>query len=71
MRYDWTHLVLEVDPIGKRLMWAWLDRVRGVELAEVVWQSKAQGVVRWVWDDAACHRSRAAGEAISRRIRLR
>ena len=62
LRYDWAYLVLGVDPIRKRLMWAWLERVRGVELAEVVRQWKAQGVVGLVWDNAAFHRSRAVGE---------
>jgi len=41
-------------------MWAWLERVRGVEMAEVVRGWKGQGVV--VWDNAALHRSKAVGD---------
>jgi len=73
VRYEWAHLVLGVDPTRKRLMWAWLERVRDVELAEVLRGWKAQGVVRLVWDNAAFHRSRAVGEVdvSGRRIPLR
>ncbi len=49
LRYEWAYLVLGVDPIRKRLMWAWLERVRGVELAEVLQRWKGQGVVGLVW----------------------
>jgi len=49
-------------------MWAWLERVRGVEIAEVLRRWKAQGVV--VWDNAAFHRSRAVGEVGLKRIYL-
>jgi len=62
LRYEWAHLILGVDPIKKRLMWAWFERMRGVELAEVLRRCKAQGVVGLVWDNAAFHRSRAVGE---------
>ena len=62
LRYEWAHLILGVEPIKKRLMWAWLERVRGVEIAEVLRRWKAQGVVGLVWDNAAFHRSRAVGE---------
>ena len=62
LRYEWAYLILGVDPIKKRLMWAWLERVRGVDLAEVLRRWKAQGVVGLVWDNAAFHRSKAVGD---------
>jgi len=54
-----------------RLRWAWLEQVRDVEIAEVLWRWKGQGVVGLVGDHTAFHRLRAVKKAISRRICLR
>ena len=43
-------------------MWAWLERVREGDLAEVLRRWKGQGVVGLAWDNAAFHRSKADGE---------
>ncbi len=43
-------------------MWAWLERVREGDLAEVLRRWKGQGVVGLAWDNAASHRSKADGE---------
>jgi len=43
-------------------MWAWLERVQGVKLAEVLGRWKAQEVRELVWDHAAFHRSKVVGD---------
>ncbi len=68
LRYEWRYLLLAVDPMTRRLWWAWLERVRGKEVAQVVEKWGESGVKGVVWDNAAFHRARAVGEVGLKRI---
>ena len=62
-----------VDPMRKGLMWAWLERVRGVEIAEVLRGWKGQGVVGVGMGQCSVSsfEGGGGGGCLSRRIPLR
>jgi hypothetical protein len=55
--YQWTSLLLAVDPIGGRLTWSWVTHMRGAVLGPVMAIWKAMGVAAVVLDNAPGHRN--------------
>lgn len=60
--YRWRYLVLGVNPLTGAVCWAWVERLQGAALAEVVAAWQASGVGGVVWDGAAAHRSAVVRE---------
>lgn len=52
---EWRYLALVVVPRAGRLMWAWLPRVRGEDVAVVVRAWHERGIDALVWDGHGSH----------------
>jgi len=67
LRYQWTYLLLAVDPRAGRLRWRWLERCRAEALRPVL-AAWAPGAV--VWDGHGAHTARLLADLPIARVRL-
>ncbi len=67
MRYEWSYLLLAVDPIEGSLRWRWIERMNKDHLLPVL-REWALGCV--VWDGAPAHKARAMAELPTVRVPL-
>ena len=67
LRYQWTYLLLAVDPRAGRLRWRWLERCRAEALkpALAAWAPDAV-----VWDGHGAHTARLLADLPIARVRL-
>lgn len=64
--YEWSYLLLAVDPLRGRLRWEWIERMNTECLLPVLRRWKLRCVV---WDGAPAHRAQALNELEMVRIR--
>jgi DDE superfamily endonuclease len=67
LRYQWTYLVLAVDPRAGTLRWRWLERCRAGLLKEVL---AAWAPAAVVWDGHGAHTARLLADLPLVRVRL-
>jgi hypothetical protein len=67
LRYQWTYLVLAVDPRAGTLRWRWLERCRAAPLKEVL---AAWAPAAVVWDGHGAHTARLLADLPVVRVRL-
>ncbi|HET8644683.1 MAG TPA: transposase [Vicinamibacteria bacterium] len=67
LEYEWSYLLLGVDPLSGELRWAWVERMRAEHLRPVL---AAWGLDGVVWDGAPSHRAKALRELPTRRVLL-
>lgn len=67
LRYEWTYLLLAVDPLAGTLRWRWVARMNKDHLVPVL---REWGLACVVWDGAPAHRAKALGDLAMRRVRL-
>ncbi len=56
LRYEWSYLVLAVDPLTGEIRWEWIGRMRQEQILPVL-EGWALEVV--VWDRAPSHRAKS------------
>jgi len=64
--YEWTYLLLAVDPLRGQIRWSWIERMNTEHLLPVLRQWKLPCVV---WDGAPAHQAQALSELEMVRIR--
>ncbi len=67
LRYEWSYLLLGVNPVTGGLRWAWIARLRQEQIKPVL---AAWELGCLVWDGAGAHRGKSLGELPTRRIAL-
>ena len=67
LRYQWTYLLLAVDPRAGRLRWRWLERCRAEALKPVLAAWAPDAVV---WDGHGAHTARLLADLPIARVRL-
>jgi len=67
LRYEWTYLLLAVDPRAGTLRWRWLARCRAAAIQEALtaWQPDAV-----VWDGHGAHTAKLLAAVPTVRVRL-
>ncbi|MCI0351797.1 MAG: hypothetical protein L0Z53_20445 [Acidobacteriales bacterium] len=63
--FQWTYLLLGVNPVTGRLIWSWIDSMKQVDLrpALATWSIDAA-----IWDSASSHRGKQVGQLPFKRI---
>ena len=63
--FEWTYLLLGVNPLTGKLIWDWIDSMKQVDLlpALATWSMDAV-----IWDGASSHRGKLVGELPFKRI---
>ncbi len=67
LRYEWSYLLLAVDPLSGSLRWHWLERMNKDYLLPVLAEWALSCVM---WDGASAHKARVIGELPTRRVPL-
>jgi hypothetical protein len=67
LRYEWTYLLLAVDPRAGTLRWQWLERCRAQPIKDA-FAAWAPGAV--VWDGHGAHTAKLLADLPSVRVRL-
>ncbi len=67
LRYEWSYLLLAVDPLAGSLRWRWLERMNKDCLLPVLAEWALSCVVS---DGAPAHKARVTGEPPARRVPL-
>jgi hypothetical protein len=67
LRYEWTYLLLAVDPRAGTLRWRWLERCRAQPIKDAL---AAWGVGAVVWDGHGAHTAKLLADLPSVRVRL-
>ena len=67
LRYEWSYLLLAVDPLAGSLRWRWVERMGKDHLLPAV---REWGLGCVVWDGAPAHRAKAMGELPTKRVPL-
>lgn len=63
--FEWTYLLLGVNPSTGKLVWDWIDSMKQVDLLPAL---KTWSVDAVIWDGASSHRGRQVGELPFTRI---
>lgn len=63
--FEWTYLLLGVNPLTGELRWDWIASMRQAHLVPALKQWEVDGVV---WDKASSHRGRQTAELPIKRI---
>lgn len=64
--YEWSYLLLAVDPLRGHLRWDWIERMNTASLLPVLRRWKLRCVV---WDGAPSHQAKALSELEMVRVR--
>jgi len=64
--YQWTYLLLAVDPLAGTICWAWVERMNAAHLFPVL---EKWGLPCVVWDGAPAHRAQAMQALKTVRVR--
>lgn len=67
MRYEWSYLLLAVEPLEGSIRWHWLERMNKDQLLPVL-QRWGLGCV--VWDGAPTHEAKAMNQLPTARVQL-
>ena len=67
LRYEWSYLLLAVDPMEGTLRWRWLERMNKEQLLPVMAEWRLECVV---WDGAPAHKARVMSELSTKRLLL-
>ncbi len=63
--FEWTYLLLGVNPQTGGLVWDWIDSMKQVDLLPTLAQWSVDAVI---WDSASSHRGKQIGELPFQRI---
>ncbi len=67
LRYQWSYLLLAVDPLAGSLQWRWLERMNKDQLLPAL---RGWGLEALVWDGAPAHRAKVMHELPTHRVLL-
>ncbi len=67
LRYEWSYLLLAVDPLTGTLWWRWIERMNTSHLLAVL---RVWGLDCVVWDGAPAHKAKALAELSTTRVPL-
>lgn len=67
LRYEWSYLLLAVDPLSGTLRWRWLERMNKDHLRPVLAEWGLECVV---WDGAPAHKAKVMRELPTKRVLL-
>ncbi len=67
LRYEWSYLLLAVEPLAGSLRWRWLPRMNKDHLRPVLAEWALECVV---WDGAPAHKARVMRTLPTRRVQL-
>ena len=67
LRYEWSYMLLAVDPLEGSLRWRWLERMNQDHLRPVLAEWALECVV---WDGAPAHRARVMRQLPTKRVQL-
>lgn len=55
--FAWSYLILQVQPLAKKIKWAWVPSMKAVPMAEVIARWKQEGTDLLIGDHAKSHKS--------------
>jgi hypothetical protein len=67
LRYEWSYLVLAVNPKTGELRWRWVERMRQEHILPVLSEWALEGLI---WDKAPSHRAKSLRELPTKRVFL-
>lgn len=67
LRYEWSYLLLAVEPLSGTLKWEWLERMNQEHIKPVLEKWALDCVV---WDGAGSHRGKSLRELSTKRVLL-
>ena len=67
LRYEWSYLLLAVNPKTGELRWRWIERMRQEHIKAVLSEWALDGLV---WDRAPSHRAKSLRELPTKRVFL-
>ena len=65
LQYEWSYLLLGVEPLSGQLRWAWIERMRQAHIKPVL---EHWGLECVVWDGAGGHRGQSLAELPTQRV---
>jgi hypothetical protein len=65
--YEWSYLILAVEPLSGRIRWRWIERMRQEQILPVLEEWALEVVV---WDKAPSHRANSLQELPTSRVFL-
>jgi transposase len=65
--YEWSYLILAVEPLTGRIRWRWIERMRQEQILPVLEEGALEVVV---WDKAPSHRANSLQELPTSRVFL-
>ena len=67
LRYEWTYLLLAVDPLSGSIRWEWIERMRQEHIKPALEGWELDCVV---WDGAGAHRGKSLADVATKRVYL-
>ncbi len=63
--FEWTYLLLGVNPLSGKLIWDWIDSMKQVDLLPALAKGSLDALI---WDSASSHRGQQVGALPFKRI---